>query len=108
MAVLMTKQDYGPGAETQSELVGQPSITRVLEVSTSLSSKTRELHDFACRRRYLALLGISLGCLVASALIVGLIEGIQAYHELHINAAQALSAQGAGENHPATMSLGVD
>lgn len=98
----MTKQGYGPGAETPSDLGRQPSIVHGLEVSSSLSSKTRALHDIACRRRCLAILGISLGCLVASALIVGLVEGVQAYHDLHINAAQALSAQTAGEYQQAT------
>ena len=98
----MTKQGYSPGPETQSEVVRQPSITRGLEVSSPLSGKTRALHEFACRRRYLALLGFSLGSLAASALIVGLVEGLQAYHDLHISGAQPLNAQLAGEGYQAT------
>ena len=95
----MTKQGDSPGPGTHSDVVRQPSVTRGLEVSSPLSSKTRALHEFACRRRYVALLGISLGSLAASALIVGLVEGLQAYHDLHISGVEPLSARLAGEGY---------
>ena len=97
----MTKQGSGPGPETQNGLDRQPSINYGLEVSSSLVDKKR-LHEIASRRRYLALLGISLGCLLASALIVGLVEGIQAYRNVHITSARPLSSQVAGEDYRAT------
>lgn len=98
----MTKQGPGPGPETQNEPDRQPSILHGLEVSSSLKDKKRTVHEIASRRRYLALLGISLGCLLASALIVGLVEGIQAYHDLHITAARPVSSQIAGEVYKAS------
>ena len=94
----MTKQGFGPDPETQNGLDRQPPIISGLDVSSSLNDKNRAVYEIISRRRYLALLGISLGCFLASALIVGLVEGIQAYHNVHITAARPLSSQLAGED----------
>ena len=93
----MTHQGHSPDPETQSKVVRQPSNSRSFGVSLSLSSKARTQHEGNWRRRYGAVLSVALGCSVAAALIVGVIEGIQNYHSLHIGEPQPLSAQTAGK-----------
>ena len=93
----MTNQGIKPDPETQSDEAARAPISRTLEIRSHLSGKRAGVYEHAWRRRYLAVLGVLLGCLVASALITGLVKGLKGYHDPHITGAQPLSAGLAGE-----------
>ena len=93
----MTNHGIKPDPETQSDEVVQAPISHTLEIRSHLSGKKVGVYEYAWRRRYLAVLGVLLGCLVASALITGLVKGLKGYRDPHITGAQPLSAGLAGE-----------
>ncbi len=93
----MTNQGIKPDPETQSDEVVQAPISHILDIKSHLSGNKFGVYEHAWRRRYLAVLGVLLGCLVASALITGLVKGLKVYRDPHITGAQPLSAGLAGE-----------
>ena len=95
----MTNQANEQNSQTQSHLAVQPYRRTSFDVTIPLQHKDVKaaVRTALWRRWYLAVLAGLLGALVASALAVGLVVGLQMRNNTRITGAQTLSAGIAGE-----------
>ena len=95
----MTIQGNEQNSQTQSHLVVQPYRRTTFDVTIPLQDKDVKaaVRTALWRRWYLAVLAGLLGALVASALAVGLVMGLQMRHNTRITGAHTFSAGIAGE-----------